>query len=90
MTDTPGPDAASEQSRSTAERLQTLSEQWHYFKELFDDAVAERHEMRKTNLRGNLILIEREIRRLGGTVPESGIPADSTSWPAASKCFQLT
>ena len=67
--------AATEQAPSTEERLETLYEKWRYFKGLFDEAVAAHQEMRKTNLRGNLILIERAIRQLGGTVPESTGPA---------------
>ncbi len=68
-------DSAAEQVPSTEERLETLYEKWRYFQGLFDEAVAAHHEMRKTNLRGNLILIERAIRQLGGPVPESGGPA---------------
>ena len=67
--------AATEQASSTEKRLETLYEKWDYFKGLFDEAVAAHEEMRKANLRGNLILIERAIRQLGGTVPESAGPA---------------
>ena len=66
--------APTDRSRGGEERLQRLYAQWHDFRRQFEQAIAQHHEMRKTNLRGSLILIEREIRRLGGTVPEAKSP----------------
>lgn len=75
MADTSTADSAADEAQSTDERLETLYEKWSYFKDLFDEAAATHQEMRKTNLRGNLILIERAIRQLGGNVPGGPGPA---------------
>ena len=55
-------------------RLKTLNEKWREFAGQYGTARARNDQEVMTNLRGLMLLIKREIRRLGGPLPE--FPAD--------------
>jgi hypothetical protein len=59
---------------SREERLQTLTARWQQFAAEYVAARGRNDQELMTNLRGLLLLIKREILRLGGTLPE--FPAD--------------
>ncbi len=59
---------------SREERLQTLAAKWQQFSAEYVAARGRNDQELMTNLRGLLLLIKREILRLGGTPPE--FPAD--------------
>jgi tRNA C32,U32 (ribose-2'-O)-methylase TrmJ len=51
------------------ERLRTLYEKWEQFTREYGPARERNDQEVMTNLRGLLVLIKKEILRLGGTVP---------------------
>jgi hypothetical protein len=51
-------------------RLQTLHARWQQFAEEYAAAQERNDQEVMTNLRGLMILIKREIGRLGGTMPD--------------------
>ena len=50
-------------------RLQTLSARWEQFAKEYEPAYRANDQENMTNLRGLMLLIKREILRLGGQVP---------------------
>ncbi len=58
-----------EPAAAASERLETLRQRWSQFASEYAAARARNDQEVMTNLRGLMILIEREILRLGGEVP---------------------
>lgn len=52
-------------------RLQTLQRRWDEFAVEYEQAQARNDQQHMTNVRGLMILIKQEMRRLGGEVRES-------------------
>ena len=59
------------------ERLKTLRARWDQFASEYQRAREVDDEELMTNLRGLMILIKREIRRLGGEAPEFPYPEEA-------------
>ena len=51
------------------ERLKTLYARWEQFAKEYEPAYQENDQEKMTNLRGLMLLVKREILRLGGKVP---------------------
>ena len=59
------------------ERLKTLRARWDQFASEYQRAREMDDEELMTNLRGLMLLIKREIRRLGGEAPEFPYPEEA-------------
>jgi hypothetical protein len=70
----PPPTAKAASAPSREERLQALDERWDQFTEEYRQARERGDEELMTNLRGLLLLIKREIGRLGGEQKEFPYP----------------
>lgn len=58
---------ATDESRE--QRLQTLYARWEQFAGEYDQAQGRNDQELMTNLRGLMLVIKREIQRLGGRIP---------------------
>ncbi len=59
---------------ATAERLKTLYARWDQFANEYEAARKRNDQEVMTNLRGLMLLIKKEIRRLGGELREFPYP----------------